>query len=87
MLESRLAKGGGDGAILAWIEAHQRNKRTPWEIQQWSDFQDRRGPDSDAETLALFVKYVTSLSTTREDIKTWADMLDVDDHVTFGGQA
>ena len=27
------------------------------------------------------------ISKTREDIKTWADLLDLDDHVTFGGKA
>ena len=70
-----------------WIAAHQTNRREPWEIEQWSDFQDRRGPDSDAETLGLFTKYVSGLTTTREDITTWADVLDLDDHVTFGGKA
>jgi len=26
------------------------------------------------------------LSATREDVKTWFDYLDLDDHVTFGGK-
>jgi len=30
---------------------------------------------------------VSDLTTTREDLKTWADVLDVDDHVSFGGKA
>jgi len=30
---------------------------------------------------------LNSLSTTRDDISTWADLLDLDDHVTFGGKA
>ena len=47
---------------------------------------DRRGPDSDAETLAFFANYVGKLTKTREDIKTWADLLDLDDYVTFGGK-
>lgn len=86
-LRTELATGKGDGEILAWITANQRHPREAWEIEQWSDFQDRRGPDSDAETLAFFAKYVSDLTTTREDIKTWADVLDLDDHVTFGGKA
>ncbi len=82
-----LKKGKGDGEILDWINAHATQPRTPWEIQQWSDYHDRRGPDSDSETLEFFVKLASKLSKTREDIRTWADLLDLDDHVTFGGKA
>ena len=86
-LSAELAKGGGDGEILTWIAANGKHPREAWEIQQWSDFQDRRGPDSDAETLGFFMKMVSELTGTREDITTWADLLDLDDHVTFGGKA
>src|SRR5205809_6286144 len=47
-LLAELKKGKGDGEILEWIEANAKHKRAPWEIQQWSDWMDRRGPDSDA---------------------------------------
>ena len=86
-LRAQVATGAGDGEVLAWIERHQRTPRTGWEIAHWSDFQDRRGPDGDAETLGFFLKYVSELSTVREDLRTWADVLDLDDHVTFGGRA
>ena len=86
-LRDELATGKGDGEILEWIKANAKHKRSPWEIEQWSDFQQRRGPDSDAETLAFFAGYVGNLTKTREDVKTWADVLDLDDHVTFGGKA
>ena len=68
-------KGKGDGEILEWIQTNAKHKRAPWEIQQWSDYMDRRGPDSDAETLKFFAEYVAKLTKTREDIKTWADVL------------
>src|SRR5438445_2696934 len=68
-LLAELKKGKGDGEILAWIEANAKHKRTPWEIQQWSDWMDRRGPDSDAETMQFFTDYVAKLTKTREDIK------------------
>src|SRR5437899_3228426 len=80
-------KGKGDGEIPALIEANAKHKRTPWEIQQWSDWMDRRGPDSDAETMQFFTDYVAKLTKTREDIKSWADVLDLDDYVSFGGNA
>ncbi|MEO7300585.1 MAG: DUF5069 domain-containing protein [Verrucomicrobiota bacterium] len=86
-LLAELKKGKGDGEILDWINANAKTKRTAWEIQQWSDFQERRGPDSDAETLQFFAGYVAKFTTTREDVRTWADVLELDDHCTFGGKA
>lgn len=86
-LQAELATGKGDGEILVWIEANSKHKRNPWEIQQWSDYHERRGPDSDAETFAFFAGYVAKLTTTREDVRTWADVLDLDDYCSFGGKA
>jgi hypothetical protein len=86
-LKEEVAKGLGDGEILEWITANAKNKCSPWEIVQWSEFQEKRGPDSDAETLAFFADYVGKLTKTREDIKTWCDLLDLDDYVSFGGKA
>ena len=86
-LREQLAAGKGDGEILEWIQANAKHQRTPWEIEQWSDYMQRRGPESDAETLQTFAEMVGKVSKTREDIKTWADLLDLDDHVTFGGKA
>lgn len=86
-LREQLAAGKGDGEILEWLGAHANHKRSAWEIEQWSDFQQRRGPDGDEETLQFFAGRVGEFSTTRADIKTWFDLLDLDDHVTFGGKA
>ena len=86
-LREQLATGKGDGEILQWISENAQHKHTPWEIEQWSDFQQRRGPDSDAETLQIFAEMVGALTKTREDIKGWLDLLDLDDYVSFGGKA
>ncbi len=86
-LLAELKKRKGDGEILEWIEANATHKRSPWEIQPWSDYMDRRGPDSDAETLEFFANYVARFTKTREDIRTWADVLELDDFVSFGGKA
>lgn len=82
-----VAKGGGDDEILAWVQAHGTHRREPWEIAAWSQYHERRGPDSDAETLAEFAAAVGRFTKTREDIHTWFDLLDLDDHCTFGGRA
>lgn len=86
-LRAEVETGKGDGEILEWIQANAPLKRQPWEIEQWSDFHNRRGPDSDAETFEYFAEAVSKFSTTREDIKTWFELLDVDDYGTFGGKA
>ena len=86
-LREQLASGKGDGEVLNWVNETAQHKRTPWEIEQWSEHMQRRGPDSDVETLQHFAEMVGAVSKTREDIKTWADLLDLDDYVTFGGKA
>ena len=82
-----LATGKGDGEILEWIQSHSKTLRAPWEIEAWSAFMERRGPDSDAETLELFAGYVGKFSKTREDIKSWFEAIELDDYVSFGGKA
>ena len=85
-LKVEVAAGKGDGEILEWIQANAVHKRSPWEITQWSEYHDRRGPDSDAETLAYFAAMLAKVSTTREDIRSWADLLDLDDYSSYGGK-
>jgi hypothetical protein len=86
-LLKELAAGKGDGEILEWIQAHSKNPRAPWEVEAWSAFMEKRGPESDAETLAFFAEYLGRSSKTREDVKTWFEAIELDDFVTFGGKA
>jgi hypothetical protein len=86
-LREQLAAGNGDGEILEWINANAKHKRAAWEIEQWSDFMDRRGPSGDVETLQFFAESVGKFAKEREDIKTWFDLVDLDVFVTFGGKA
>ena len=85
-LLKELAAGKGDGEILEWVQAHSKTPRAPWEIEAWSAFMEKRGPDSDAETLALFAGYLGKFSKTREDVKTWFEVIELDDYVSFGGK-
>lgn len=86
-LRAELAAGKGDGDILEWVAENAPRKREPWEIAAWSAHHNERGPDGDVETLEFFTGRVGALSRTREDVKTWFDYLDLDDHVSFGGKA
>src|SRR5450432_4193456 len=63
-LLEQLRAGLGDGEILSWLNAHARHQRTPWEIEQWSQYMLRRGPDSDEETLVFFLRRVGLFSKT-----------------------
>ena len=85
-LLKELAAGKGDGEILQWVLANAKTPRTPWEIETRSAFMEKRGPDSDAETLALFAEYVGQFSKTREDVKTWFEAIELDDYASFGGK-
>ncbi len=85
--QAAVATGLGDGEMLAWVQANARTPREPWEIAAWSAYHETRGPDSDAGTLKEFAEAVGEHTTNREDIKTWFDVLDLDDHCAFGGRA
>jgi hypothetical protein len=87
-LLKELKKGKGDGEILVWIKKNQKNKHQPWQIDVWSAYHEKRSPDSDQETLTFFASRLKELGATkREDIKTWFDLLDLDDYLSFGGKA
>lgn len=85
-LKKQLALGKGDGEILEWVAAHAKHKRDPWEINQWSATQEQRGP-MDLESREFFSGILAKVGKNREDIATWADLLDLDDYVSFGGKA
>lgn len=85
-LKAEVKKGLSDTEILAWVSANARNKRSEWEIAQWSDFQEQRVP-SDNESRKFFSGLVTDARAAyREDMRGWFDLLDVDDYVIFGGK-
>ena len=85
-LKKELAAGKGDGEILEWIQAHGSKKPGEAEIVAWSAYQEQRGP-SDLEARQFFHEVHGKVAPKREDIATWFDLLDLDDYVSFGGQA
>ncbi len=84
-LKEQLALGKGDGEVLQWITENAPNKRNEWEIAQWSAYVEQRAP-GDLESREFFNEELAKLSKTREDIQTWADLLDLDDYVSYGGK-
>jgi hypothetical protein len=85
-LKKQLAAGKGDCEILQWIQKNAKRKLTEPEIAAWSAYAEQRVP-ADTESREFFHGVHAKIAPKREDIATWFDLLDLDDHVTFGGKA
>src|SRR4051812_9961862 len=85
-LRKELEAGKSDGEILGWVGKNRRNKHTELEICAWSEFAEKRVP-GDTESRGFFNQLHEKAAPKREDIRTWFELLDVDDYVSFGGTA
>jgi hypothetical protein len=85
-LREQLALSNGDGEVLQWINANARHKRSAHEVAEWSAWQEGRGPSS-VEQREWFQELHRTLGPHREDIGSWAELLDLDDYVSYGGKA
>ena len=86
-LKAAAATGSGDQEMLEWVRANAGKTRDAWEIQAWSEWVDNFGPTSDPGTAGFFANMLAKISTTRKDIHSWSDLLELDDHCSFGGKA
>jgi hypothetical protein len=84
-LKKVLAAGSSDSEALEWIEKNARQKRSEPEICAWSDFAEHRVP-GDAESRNFFNELHQKVAPNRTDIRTWFELLDLDDYVSFGGK-
>ena len=84
--KEEVAKGKGDWEMLEWIQEKAPGGLTDLQILAWSAHQEQRAP-SDCETRAFFNELHKKAAPQREDVVTWFDLLDLDDYVSFGGQA
>ena len=85
VLKAEVAKGLGDGAILAWIQANAPIQRADHEIEAWSRFRENAAPgDNDSRAYVSSAIEATG-GAEREDIATWFEWLDYDDYMSFGG--
>jgi hypothetical protein len=85
-LKAEVAKGKGDGEILEWINENAKHRRAPHEIAQWTAFREQAVP-GDIESREFVNEIQRGIAPAREDVYTWADVLDLDDYVSFGGKA
>jgi hypothetical protein len=84
-LRLQLEAGRGDGEILEWIKANSKHARSEVEILAWSAYHEGRGPAS-VEQREYFQELQRKIGPHRGDVSSWADLLDLDDHVSFGGK-
>jgi hypothetical protein len=82
----QLKTGKSDGAMLEWIQRHAPRSATAVEIAAWSLYQEQRAP-TDPEGRDFFNELHRKAAAHRQDIVTWFDLLDLDDFISFGGQA
>jgi len=84
-LKSEVAKGLRDGALLAWIQANAPIQRADHEIDAWSRFRESAAPGDNGSRGYISGEIEKAGGAEREDLATWFEWLDFDDHVSFGG--
>jgi hypothetical protein len=85
LLKAEVARGTGDAGLLAWVNAKAPTRHTPWEIEQWSKYQEERKPELHSEGFEYFLQTSAAISKERGDIHAWFDLLDLDDYASYGG--
>lgn len=82
-LLAEVKKGLSDSEILAWVRSH--TKRGPSEIAAWSAWVELHGPGG-SQGHAWFAEMIKGVAADRDDIRSFSDLLDLDDYVSFGGK-
>jgi hypothetical protein len=86
-LKLQIDKGLGDGEILGWLMANAKKPRSGQEIAAFSAYHEQRAPGGPSGRAKLTdYQSSTPAGAKREDIVTWFDVLDLDDHQSFGGR-
>ena len=83
-LLAQVKTGAGDFEMGQWLNAQAR--KAPHEIAAWSAWTETF-VEPDAETLEWLAGRVKELDGRRADIAAVFDYLDLDDYLSFGGQA
>ena len=82
-LLAEVKKGKSDTEMLAWVRA--ATKRTPAEVCAWSIWLEQHGPGG-AGGHEWIAESIKAGAGERDDIRSFADLLDLDDYVSFGGK-
>jgi hypothetical protein len=80
---AQIKKGGSDTEMLAWVRAN--TKRLSAEVFAWSKWLEQHGP-AGAGGHEWMGESIKAAAGDRDDIRSFADLLDLDDYVSFGGK-
>lgn len=83
-LLAQVKTGAGDFEMLQWLQG--RAKKSPHEIAAWSAWTETF-VENDVETREWLAGRVKAMDIRRTDIASLFDYLDLDDYLSFGGQA
>lgn len=71
--------------MLAWIQANARHPHADYEIEAWSRFREASAPGDNGSRTYISDSIAKAGGAERDDLATWFEWLDYDDHVSFGG--
>ena len=81
---AEIKTGKTDVEILAFVNA--KAKRLPHEVIAWSAWVEQVGPGG-AEGHEWIAGVIKGNGSARDDIRSFAEMLDLDDYISYGGKA
>ncbi|HAZ66405.1 MAG TPA: DUF5069 domain-containing protein, partial [Opitutae bacterium] len=86
-LRVEVAKGKGDGDVLAWIREHATQQRLAHEFDAFNQWHEKRTATTPDRRLKMnTIQASTPAGAARDDVASWFDLLDMDDHASFGGK-
>ena len=80
---AEIKQGKSDTEIVAWVRAN--TKRLPSEIYAWSTWVEQHGPGG-AGGHEWIAETIKANAGERDDVRSFADLLDLDDYVSYGGK-
>lgn len=75
--------GRSDTEMIAWVRAN--TTRLPNEIYAWTQWLEQHGPGG-AGGHEWMAETIKANAGDRDDVRSFADLLDLDDYVSFGGK-
>jgi hypothetical protein len=80
---AEIKTGKSDTEMLAWVRAN--TKRSLGEVHAWSQWLEQHGPGG-AGGHEWMAETIKASAGERDDIRSFADLLDLDDYVSYGGK-
>lgn len=80
---AEVKQGRSDTEMIAWVRAN--TTRLPHEVYAWSQWLEQHGPGG-AGGHEWVAETIKANAGDRDDVRSFADLLDLDDYVSFGGK-